>query len=63
MKQQLLRIPITLIGIILLWSAGTNLFAQNASIQGIVTDHSNGQALFGANITLQSPETADPARS
>jgi hypothetical protein len=30
--------------------------AQRASIQGLITDYSTGQVLFGANIVLQSPE-------
>ncbi|MEX0944322.1 MAG: carboxypeptidase-like regulatory domain-containing protein [Balneolaceae bacterium] len=30
------------------------LHAQNSSLQGIITDHSTGEALFGANVLLQS---------
>lgn len=33
-----------------------DLNAQNSSLQGIITDHSTGEALFGANILLQSVE-------
>ncbi len=37
-------------------SWNTGLLAQNASLQGIITNHSTGENLYGANIVLQSPE-------
>ena len=36
-----------------------DLNAQNSSLQGIITDHSTGEALFGANVLLQSIENED----
>lgn len=30
--------------------------AQQASIQGLISDHSTGEALYGANVVLQSPD-------
>lgn len=35
------------------------LYAQNSSIQGIITDHTTGEALFGANVLLQSLENEE----
>lgn len=32
-----------------------SVFAQNASIQGMITDNATGQPLYGANVVLESP--------
>lgn len=37
-------------------SGFANGFAQQASIQGLISDHSTGEALYGANVVLQAPE-------
>lgn len=42
--------------LIIMGSGSANIFAQQASIQGLISDHSTGEALFGANVVLQSPE-------
>lgn len=54
MTQNKLCLFCTLFILIVLGSV--NVIAQQASIQGLISDHSTGEALYGANIVLQSPD-------
>lgn len=56
MIQNKLRLFCTLLLLIVFGLGSVNLIAQQASIQGLISDHSTGEALFGANVVLQSPD-------